>query len=429
MTTDAVATLRTRAPWAFPVVVVLLAATYLLQTVSPLRLDTDSLNYLIMATALADGVPVPAIGLPIGYSHVVALLDRAGLASAFSFVLLNCLFIAIGLAAVWRIIDRDNDASRRWVVVFTLLAFPVVKSIAMPMPEATFFGITLVTLALMTKATTSPVPNRIVLLLVCIPFVFVAMSIRVVGAALIPALLWATFADYYRRLVTSNSAGHAVIWIAGICVALLALAAVVIGPDRFAYYGREAVLIYPRGVTGSAFRAHGTSHLATVGELVVNLPSTKFRGLSTVFVTLGIASVVGTFAFARLTRKLAPADVYIGSFVFLLIAWPHSASRLWMPIIPLLIGYVVRLILRWKPERWSLNLVRVYIAGFVLAGLAAIAFTTRTSLAGNNFSQVYGNAGGLSNLPKPGETRNELYNGQARELMRRYGTGAELSAR
>lgn len=47
-----------------PVVVSVLGALYLLQALSPMRLDNDSVVYLKMATSLADGTALDRAGRP-----------------------------------------------------------------------------------------------------------------------------------------------------------------------------------------------------------------------------------------------------------------------------------------------------------------------------------------------------------------------------
>ncbi|MDQ3081332.1 MAG: hypothetical protein M3R07_03865 [Gemmatimonadota bacterium] len=418
-----------RNQWIFPIGLGILAALYLLQTLTPLRLDTDSLNYLIMATAMADGQPVPAIGLPTGYSVIVALMDRAGVASSFSFVLANCVFLAAGLAAVWQMMGRANENSRRWVVLLTLLSFPVVRSVAMPLPEAAYFGISLVTLALILASARASGVARALLILACLALIPVAMSIRPIGLALIPALLWACAAGPYRRFVAARGGRNAAALTVAVLATCLVLAAVAFGRDLLVYYWEQAMLAYPSGRATEGVVEHLHGHVRAVGELVVNVPYIKVRRLEPLFFAVGAVIVIVAVALTRVRGHLTPADVYVAGFLAVLAIWPHSVARLWMPVVPLLIGYVARFVFRpGFPSRWILP-VRICVAWFVVTGLGAIAFTSRSTLAGENFATVYGVAGGMSTMGEGGAPRNEIYDRQALELMNRYGTAAQRAVK
>lgn len=401
---------------------------YLLQTVSPLRLDGDSVNYLFMATHIADGRAVPETGVPPGYSVIVALLDRAGLGSPFYFILANCIFLAAGVLAVWRIIGPENDLIRHWVVFLTLLSFPVIKTIAMPLPEAAFFGLSLIAVALMCASQSAAGVKQIVLLLISAGLVWFAVSIRLIGVALIPALAWAAIADAYRHLIATRRRRFVGAWAAGLFVVPVLLAVFTADWQFFPYYRREVVTMDLRGISLSAIQQHVTLNFTTLGELIVNLPLAKFRGLRPIFLLIGAASAVGLIVVARVSRKLSPADVYVVAFLGILGVWPYYAARLWMPIVPLLIVYVVPAVKRAVRGHMATIAVRAYLVWFVFAGLGALAFTSRISLAGDDFSKVYGHKGGLS-TPPPGVSPNEGHNRRARELMRRYGTGVEDSPR
>ena len=117
-----------------------LSALYLLQTVSPLRLDSDAVDYLTTAAAIADGRPLPKVPFPLGFPTIISLLDRAGLASSFFFILFNCFCLGLGLWSAWLILADYPLRVRMWTVVAAVLAFTVVKSVATPLPEAAFFG-------------------------------------------------------------------------------------------------------------------------------------------------------------------------------------------------------------------------------------------------------------------------------------------------
>src|SRR5687768_4169481 len=146
-----------------PMVLLGLGAVYVLQTVSPLRLDSDAVDYLTTAAAIADGRALPTVPFPLGYPVMIAMLDRAGLGSPFFFILANSLFLGLGLWATWRIFSDLSIQVRMWTVVATLLAVQVVKSVAAPLPEAAFFGASLLSLAAASAALSANGGKRLML--------------------------------------------------------------------------------------------------------------------------------------------------------------------------------------------------------------------------------------------------------------------------
>src|SRR5688572_26524399 len=92
-----------RRPFSFPhwsvYCLAALSATYLLQMATPLRLTPDVVGYLKTALDLGHGGRHP--WLPSGYPFLVHWMDRVGLATPAGLVGLNCLSLAIGLAATY----------------------------------------------------------------------------------------------------------------------------------------------------------------------------------------------------------------------------------------------------------------------------------------------------------------------------------------
>lgn len=76
----------------------------------------------------------------------------------------------------------------------------------------------------------------------------------------------------------------------------------------------------------------------------------------------GISLVAVVVAFRNVRAPLNPARVYLLTYVMILAVWPGPSSRLWMPIIPLIvaeIGLVVSRLpqLRYKTP-WSQRIPR-----------------------------------------------------------------------
>src|SRR5215212_2957345 len=96
-----------------------LGALYLLQSASPLRLESDAVDYLRTAAALEDGRALPKVPFPLGYPIIIAAFDRVGLGSVFYFVLANCAFLGLGLWATGSINRARPAHVRLWILVIT----------------------------------------------------------------------------------------------------------------------------------------------------------------------------------------------------------------------------------------------------------------------------------------------------------------------
>ncbi|HVF39492.1 MAG TPA: hypothetical protein VM939_06280 [Gemmatimonadaceae bacterium] len=388
-----------------------LTALYLLQIFTPLRLDNDSVVYLLLGVGLSEGTALLDVGLPLGYPAYMSLLDRAGIASSISIVLSNCVFLATGVASVWYMLGPEAETRRRWTVLLSLLAVPIVRSIAMPLPEAMFFGISLLCLAVMTAADKRHGARRLQLLIAAIVLTALAITVRLVGFALVPALLWTLFARSFQRRGDMSKLDKS---LAIGAVVVIALVAAFLLRDSFEKYASEGSMRI------GEFLKHLRGMLLTIGELVSNLPLSRFRDYRTGFLALGIAATLVLLAGLRIRLARTPAGVYLISFLTLLFLWPYEAVRLWMPIIPLLIAWVATAPRRYRANRAWTWLGRAYVAWFIVTGLAALAYTSRITLSGDNFANVYGRAGGLSHPDSLGRI-DTLHNANAMRLMKRYG--------
>ena len=154
----------------------------------PLQLgDWDSSEYLAMAAVKADGHPFPQTRLPVGYPALVAAMDRGGVAVQAGFVVLNLIGLVVGMAAFVSLMRGQLSIVEILAICLaTLLYRTTFELAAVPQPDLLFFGVSMLALACFAK------PSRgafIVGLALCA----VAVSLRSIGLALIPATAWAAF--------------------------------------------------------------------------------------------------------------------------------------------------------------------------------------------------------------------------------------------
>ena len=411
-------------PW-FVVAACAICTVYVLQAATPLRLDDDAVDYLRMAAALADGRPVPSVPVPIGYPVFLSLIDRAGLGASFFFVLANCFSLAIGLVSAWKILG-DKPAAARWCAVFfTLLAIPTIKSVAIALPDAAFFGLSLLALWTTSAGRRANGARAVWLFGAALAITAVATSMRLIGVTLLPALVWSAV---YRPSEPGSDKQRprlSVVWVVLIGITLAALLIAVARSYAFPVYAAWTRTYYSHGSIAVQLAKRAASMAKSWGEIVLNLPFSRFRDWGGFFTAAGVASGFVAILMMRRVGALSPSRVYMLTYLVVLAIWPQPSPRLWMPIIPLIAGEIAFAIARRQRARWSTVLAGAYAGWFVLVGLAALAYSSRITFSGNDFARVYGRNGGLAS---PGFAERDdksihgrRYNEEAQKLLERYG--------
>jgi hypothetical protein len=91
---------RSPARLAITIALAIISLAYLAQIPTPLRLITDGIDYLLQASSAIDGHGFLSHGVhsmrPPGYPALIFLLAKAGLATSWAIVALNCLLLGIG---------------------------------------------------------------------------------------------------------------------------------------------------------------------------------------------------------------------------------------------------------------------------------------------------------------------------------------------
>lgn len=399
---------------------VLVSVIYLLQALTPLRLDNDSVVYLHMATGLVNHVAIDSTGLPSGYPALVALLEELGLGRSIFFVLVNCAFLALGIISTYRMFEQRSNKPWAGVALLTLLSVPLIRYVTMPLPELTFFGTSLLAVAVMSYANDATGIRRLRLLAVALVLTAISVTVRFVGLALVPALLWTCVGGTDRPALSVSKWTQRDKILAGAVLVVIALVAMFALRQSFPKYASEMARIY----FGSDALEKQWQHLAgvveIVGETVLNIPMSKLRAFQTWFLVPGLAAILCMTRMRRIEWPRTPVAVYLLTFLLVLLIWPYNTIRLWVPVIPLLIAYAATLPARAGDGLVLRVLKRLYIGWFVLAGIVGLAYTSRITFSGAEFPNVYGMRGGLSEVDAKGQT-NEKHDANARFLMRRYG--------
>lgn len=399
--------------------IVALVLAYVIQAATPLRLDDDTLDYLNIAAALTDGRATPNLPIPHGYSWIVSFLERAGMGVSAFFVLANCFFLALGLASLWMMRDYSRTA-RLAAIAATLLAVPVIKSEPMALPDAAFLGVFLLALLFMTIES-----GRTLIAIVCVAILIViAINLRYAGIALVAPLAWILVS----RRTRVGEATHARRPLRIIVVALLSaiiLVWMLMSSTLFSLYLAQARDYYGDASLPARIWSRAIVLLQSIGEIVLNLPYSRFRSFARLYQILGVATVGLAVKMIRPPFGMNAQRVCLLSYLVLIALWPSPAPRLFIPIIPLAAAEAVEAFARMPRPKWVRLTVGSYALWFFLTGAAALAYTTRISFSGSNFTHVYGKNGGMPDPDiregDPSWPHVQYYRRAAPMILQRYG--------
>src|SRR5689334_9478111 len=180
--------------------ILLLALAYLVQVVTPLRFHPDSVVLLSIAETAAHGGGFLYEGhgtqFPPGYPALVGLLLRFGLAHVWVLIALNILMFFVGLTAAYYVLSRrfcNSVFSTLNVCLLSAMSFVFVKNLTIPLTDVLFFGIAMCCLAVM-ESTADVEPGAELVWRIVGSWILVAVciSVRRIGMALIPAVIYVT---------------------------------------------------------------------------------------------------------------------------------------------------------------------------------------------------------------------------------------------
>jgi hypothetical protein len=287
----------------------------------PLQLGLDSPEYLAMAAVKADGYPFPHTRLPVGYPALIAVMDRGGVAAQAEFVILNLIGLAVGLAAFFYLMRGQLSAVEiLGICLATLLYRGTIELGAIPQPDLLFFGVSMLALACFAKP--SPV-NFIIGLGLCA----LAVSLRSVGVALIPATAWAVLQSKRRAMYGCFAAG---LWAATLSTLVK-------------WNG------YVGGFAGPPYRSLGVVHVIWMDiawrfdEVATIATNTQRPFWNSLQWTAWICVFSAAFCLALLIGlwkwRRSIAAVYFASYMAILLVWPARMPRFWVPVMPLALTF------------------------------------------------------------------------------------------
>jgi hypothetical protein len=374
----------------------IVALVYLLQCLSPLRLSEDAVRYLLISNSIAEGRLVGINGVPPGYPAFVALLDRLNLATSVTLTFANCVFLAIGLLPLRHLFNARQAGIGNLVVLIAMLSWLIVRLTPTPAAEPMYMAFSFGALYLMERSTLGKEPRRPILFLAGAAIATaIAIATRVAGFALIPPLAMAAFGSWKASSAKTGSAVVKSSWITLFLLLAIVTTSVLVLAGSLPKYPRELVFTYVTDQSLQKTTAHFLALFSTFGSVVINLPLTRFHSLILPLAATGLAAALLIFRLVQLRAPTTPLGIYLVTSVIILILWPNTADRLWAPVSPVIAGYLLVAAVHAEKSRWA-SVKRIYLAWFLVAGSAALAYSTRITFSGNQFSRAYGRAGGNS---------------------------------
>jgi hypothetical protein len=402
-----VATTRPIRPWAISVTLAVLAVAYVIQIPTPLRMNTDAIAYLMMASSYHDGhgfVPRPgAAHFPTGYPAIVAALDHFGVANSRAFVAVNELMLAATLwAGVWLI--------RRWldlplgvalaVAAVVLLSRSTIRYSAIPGSEFAYMLVATLGLACLTRSVDLP-PARTNLALTWWGLGVLSVAsiwFRAVGVVMVPAIGWSLVLILWQRRRTPLPLRQ---WATVNRTPLIMAAAVVLAlglagsfvVSRTSYFHDGTALFRQNGVLTEVWFTLRQRMIET-GSFLTNFWYREVdpRHQQRLMLAGLIAMPLTLLVIARRLRHPGPVDIYIVGYVALLMVWPYKAdNRFWLPIQLFVYALFARELLTAanRGRAWARPIAIAWAGLFVITGIIALTWSTRLTYAGDRFSDRF----------------------------------------
>jgi hypothetical protein len=358
----------------------LLAAIYLLNCFTPLRLTHDSIRYLLLEEWMERGFPlgtwVDKDFLPYGYSAILFILSKLQLFHSFFIALTNLLYLTASLWFINRIFGWFLNA---WLwLVFVLLSWLTIKLTITPLSEMQYLFLSSGSIYFYQ---TYRADRRPWFLIWAILFFAAAMVTRTVAITLFIALI-ASLVHENRRNWSIGRLRTKFIF-AGLLtafVSILYFSRPLRINDYLRYFSYRLL-----GNGPSAFFLNMERHLTLDWpDVFVNTPISKITFipvslLGLLFFALG-SILLGWILFILIAGKMkAPVFVryYLLVYILVIFNWPYHESRFWLPILPMLFAGMFQTPI--PANRLVRALVFAGKCGYIAAGIFAMSYYTYTS--------------------------------------------------
>lgn len=374
----------------------IVALAYFVQCATPLRLINDGIDYLMQASSALDGHGFLLHGTrsmrPPGYPALIFVLARLGLGTSWAFVALNCLMLGIACYASYFVLRRSFQFSREQasvICLLTLFSYLMVRNVGYPLSDISYFGLSVPCLLMLLRAESEASAFRWRLLLPALPLIFLCIEVRTIGIVLLPAFAWAAIGGMpgVRRMYPAVRRYRWMLGVSGIVV-LVALGVVLF---RSRYMQFNLPIFLHRGIVRT-ITANIGYHTAEWGEMTLNAPLSKLPQVLMLPARIvgAIALVLCVLGMWTRRERIDSVLLYVIGGGCIVLAYPWFDTRLWLPFVPFLLGYLLVGVQRILPRHVLRPALLAYCAYFCLLGTLALGFSTRLTFSGSRFPDIYG---------------------------------------
>jgi hypothetical protein len=387
-------------------------AFYLTQLFTPLRLTTDSIAYLSLAdTAAREGffhaLKQPKFPFPKGYPAFIFLFMKAGIFSSTALVISNLLLFAAGLIFSFRTLTSLGCERSHALIacLFTLVSFTAVKFVTQGMSDFLFFALSACACWLITLQNR----YRWAAILLCVAC---AIEVRFIGLALIAPIAVSIWPFIRRRPVALAVAAAATFGC--LCAGIWA----------GHHYLASNLQIFRNNGLGRFATRNLVAHFQDFGELAGNAPLSQLpHWIHGPALVLGSVALVFFFmGIIALWARCQWLCCYLIAYSGLILPWPYSDPRFWLPAMPFVVFTVhagIMAVFKSIPTRALV----VYGAIFCALGFVAMGYSTRLTFAGSQFAYRYGDGRLRSTYLTHCSIPTGIVEEPALNLLRRYEWG------
>ncbi len=374
----------------------LISVAYLIQVFTPLRLINDGVDYLLQASSAVDGNGFRVHGVhsmrPPGYPALIFVLAKAGVGYSWAIVALNCISLGIGCWATYFVL-RDSFGFTanvsRIICLLTLLSFVMVRNATYPLSDVCFFGASVPCLLALIRSENLDWKKRLWrIALLVLPILF-AIELRTIGICLLPGLVWVAIGGLPgARKMGSIAWRHRVVTFILLVVVMMLVGKAFLSSRYMAF---NLPTFQHRGVLRSV-AANLRDHTAEWGELTFNAPISKLPGFLArpLHAVGGVAIVLFVVGLWQKGKRPDPVWFYVIGSAAIVFAYPWFDTRLWLPVLPFLMGYVWMAFGRAYPPQAVRLAGPAYCVLYALLGIAALGYSTRLTFSGTQFPELFG---------------------------------------
>jgi hypothetical protein len=370
--------------WAFFAI----AAVYLIDCFTPLRLHYDSVRYYAIKDCWEFNCPPDSDAakdyFPIGYTALLFLLSKLGILKSFSIVLINSAFLLSSLYFLYKVFEGTIPKYLFFFIVMINWLF--VKFVTHPLSEMQYLFFSLASVLFFYRFIRQ---KKIPSLLLSFLFGWLAFLTRTVGVTLIGALAVGLLWEYRAQQIEFFKKNK--VLVIGI---LVVLAGALIVFSKFLGLNHYGNVLNEHFKEAPFFKRMGW-RFKEWGELFINAPSNKvidrFAGEAARLAYEAVGFIIFCWFVITVYFRKNKIPFFIKAYTLfyciIMFNWPFNDPRFWVPIMPIIAAVVLQALFAARSKILkvcSLVLLVVYIA----LGAFASGYMVYTSLNKKVFART-----------------------------------------